>query len=286
MSLLKMSTPEHDPYCREPRAPVALVCIRWLTSLIPPVPHASGLSNRIVKPLWCRVSRRPVVLPVWGKMTMLLHPADTVGGTLTFIPHLWDRWGRQYIRRVRKPGSVFVDVGSNIGAYALWAADLVGPKGRVVAIEPDPSTVEILRRNIHLNQLEPVISVCHVGVSDCDEVLRVSRRCGDMGVTRLVSDGECHGPEIACRTLASVLTSAGVERVDMLKLDIEGFEPKVLRQYFRETEQQPHLRATHILVEIDGGPLSQAEKHSLAELIQSNGYELVHTGPDAAFRRK
>ena len=281
-----MPTRQHDLCSGHPRPPVALVCIRWLTSLIPPVPHASGLSNRIVKPLWCRVTRRPVVLPVWGKMTMLLHPADTVGGTLTFVPHLWDRWERQYMRRVLKPGSVFVDVGSNIGAYALWAADLVGPNGRVVAIEPDPSTVEVLRRKIHLNRLEPVISVCHAGVSDCDEVLRVSRRCSDMGVTRLVSEGECHGPEIACRTLASVLTWAGVDHVDMLKLDIEGFEPKVLKQYFQETEQQPRLRATHLLVEIDGGPLPQAEKRSLAELIQSNQYELVHTGPNAAFRRK
>jgi FkbM family methyltransferase len=181
---------------------------------------------------------------------------------------------------------VFVDVGSNIGAYALWAADVVGPNGRVVAIEPDPSTVEVLRRNIRLNRLELVVSVCHVGVSDCDEILRVDRRCGDMGVTRLVSDGECHGPEIACRTLASVLRSAGVGHVDMLKIDIEGFEPRVLRQYFQETQQQPHLRATHLLVEIDGGPLSPAEKHSLAELIQSNQYELVHAGPNAAFRRK
>ena len=71
----------------------------------------------------------------------------------------------------------------------------------------------------------------------------------------------------------------------MLKLDIEGSEPKVLRQYFKETQQRPHLRATHLLVEIDGGPLSQADKHSLTELILSNQYELVHTGPNAAFRR-
>jgi hypothetical protein len=72
----------------------------------------------------------------------------------------------------------------------------------------------------------------------------------------------------------------------MLKIDIEGSEPRVLRRYFQETEQQPHLRATHLLVEIDGGPLSSTEKHSLAELILSNQYKLLHNGPNAAFRRK
>jgi FkbM family methyltransferase len=281
-----MSTSEYDPYLGEPRAPAALMWIRWLTSLIPPIPHASGLINRIVKPLWCRVTRQPVVLPVWGKTRMLLHPADTVGGNLTFIPHLWDRWERQFIRKILKPGSVFVDVGSNIGAYALWAADVVGSNGRVVAIEADPLTIEDLRRNVHLNRLESVISVCHVGVSDRDEVLRVERRCEGLGVTRLVSDRQCSGPEITCRTLVGVLRSAGIDHVDMLKIDIEGFEPRVLKQYFYETEQQPRLRATHLLVEIDGGPLSRIEKNSLSELIQANQYELLHTGPNAAFRRK
>jgi FkbM family methyltransferase len=217
---------------------------------------------------------------------MLLQPTDTVGGNLTFIPHLWDRWERQYIRKVLKPGSVFVDVGSNIGAYALWAADVVGPTGRVVAIEADPLTIEVLRRNVQLNDLESVISVYHVGVSDRDEILQVDRRCGDMGVTRLVPNQHGNGPEVACRTLASVLTSAGIDHVDMLKIDVEGFEPRVLGRYFQETRQQPRLRATHLLVEIEGGPLSPSEKHSLADLIQSNQYDLVHTGPNAAFRRK
>lgn len=253
---------------------------------IPPIPHASGLSNRIVKPLWCRVAKEPVVLPVWGETRMLLHPTDTLGGNLIFIPHLWDRWERKYVRRCLEPGSVFVDVGSNIGAYALWAASVVGPSGSVIAIEPDPMTVEILRRNIALNQMESVISVCQIGVSDRDEVLRVVRPClGNMGITRLVPDGQGDGTQIACRTLASILRAAGVNKVDMLKIDIEGSESKVLREFFRETQSALHLRPTHLLVEFNEGPLSHIEKQALAELIRSNQYELVHTGPNAAFRR-
>lgn len=281
-----MSTPQHAPCSDEPRAPAALVCIRWLTSLIPPIPHASGLSNRIVKPLWCKATQQPVVLPVWGKTRMLLHPTDTLGGNLMFIPHLWDRWERDYVRRHLKSGSVFVDVGSNIGAYALWAAGIVGPTGSVIAIEPDPVTVEVLRRNIALNQLESVITVCHIGVSDREEVLRVERPCpGNMGITRLVSDGKRDGVEIACSTLGSVLRSAGVRQVDMLKVDIEGSEPKVLREFFRETESEAQLRPAHLLVEFDEGPLSQMDKQLLAELIESHNYKLVHTGPNAAFQK-
>lgn len=281
-----MAIPQHDSIVSEPRPSAALTCIRWMTMLIPPIPHASGLSNRIVKPLWCRATQQPVVLPVWGKTRMLLHPTDTLGCNLMFIPHLWDRWERGYVRRHLKAGSVFVDVGSNIGAYALLAADIVGPTGRVIAIEPDPITVEVLRRNIALNQLESVISVCHAGVSDREEVLRVERPCpGNMGITRLVSDDQQGGVEIACSTLGSVLRTAGVRQVDMLKIDIEGSETKVLREFFRETQSEPWLRPAHLLVEFDEGPLSQIDKQRLAELITSQHYKLVHTGPNAVFEK-
>jgi FkbM family methyltransferase len=253
---------------------------------IPPIPHASGLSNRIVKPIWCRLTRQPAVLPVWGKTRMLLHPSDTIGGNLMFIPQLWDRWERAYVRRHLESGSVFVDLGSNIGAYALWAAEVVGASGTVIAIEPDPITVEILKQNIALNQLESVISVCPVGVSDREEILRVERPCaGNLGITRLVSDNQAGGTPIACHTLASILKSAGVSRVDMMKVDIEGSELKVLTEFFRETQSETQLRPKHLLVEFDEGPLPQAEKQALSKLIQSNQYKLVHAGANAVFQK-
>jgi FkbM family methyltransferase len=281
-----MLNAEQDTIVDDLRPPVALMCMRWLTMRIPSIPHASGLSNRIVKPIWCRMTQKPVVLPVWGKTRMLLHPSDTLGGNLMFIPQLWDRWEREYVRRCLEPGSVFVDLGSNIGAYALWAADVLGASGTVIAIEPDPVTVEILRRNIALNQLESVISVCPFGISDREEVLRVERPCaGNLGITRLVSDGQTGGTRIACHTLASILRSAGVSRVDMMKIDIEGSELKVLREFFRGTQSETKLRPKHLLVEFDEGPLSQGEKQTLSELIQSNEYELVHSGANAAFQK-
>lgn len=281
-----MSNPVSDVRYDEQHPPRALLCMRSITRCIPPLPHASGLSNRIVKPIWRRVSEQSVVLPVWGKTRMLLCPADTIGGNLTFIPQLWDRWERAYVRKHLGPGSVFVDVGSNIGAYALWAAEAVGASGRVIAIEPDPITVDVLRRNIALNGLESVISVYHTGVSDRDEVLWVERPCeGSMGLTRLVPGGNDAGEGIACHTLASVLRSANASRVDMLKIDIEGSETKVLTEFFRETAMEQSLRPLHLLVEFDEGPLSSDGKQSLAQLILDNGYEMVHTGANAVFRK-
>jgi len=203
-----------------------------------------------------------------------------------FIPQLWDRWEREYIRKCLEPGSVFVDLGSNIGAYALWAAEVMGAKGTVIAIEPDPETAEILRRNIALNQLESVISVREVGVSDREEFLRLERPCaGNMGITRLVACDTGNGNRISCRGLASILKSAGVGWVDMMKIDIEGSELRVLKAFFRETQTDLHLRPKHLLIEFDEGPLPQAEKQALSELIRSHQYELVRTGANAAFRK-
>jgi len=65
-----------------------------------------------------------------------------------------------FIRPCLKRGSVFVDVGANVGYYTLMASKLVGPQGRVYSIEPIPSTVAILKSNVKINNCSN-IKVCN-----------------------------------------------------------------------------------------------------------------------------
>ena len=55
-----------------------------------------------------------------------------------------------------KPGETFVDVGSNVGYYTLKLAKTIGRKGKIISIEPDPDSFEILRKNCELNNLETI----------------------------------------------------------------------------------------------------------------------------------
>ena len=80
------------------------------------------------------------------------------GGTDDFYYLIPRREGdvEEFIRSYLRNGSVFVDVGANIGYYTLIASKLVGSQGRVYSVEPIPSTAMILRANVRLNDCSNV----------------------------------------------------------------------------------------------------------------------------------
>jgi len=63
---------------------------------------------------------------------------------------------RRILNKVLRAGDIFVDCGANVGFLAMWAARRVGPGGRVYAFEPMPPTVERLRENVSLNDIQNV----------------------------------------------------------------------------------------------------------------------------------
>ena len=72
---------------------------------------------------------------------------------------------QKFLMEIVRPGSVFYDLGANIGFYSLLAARLTGPLGRCFAFEPVPSNIKCLRWNIELNQMAQ-IDVIPMAVSD------------------------------------------------------------------------------------------------------------------------
>ena len=83
-------------------------------------------------------------------LVMRLHLPDLVQGYIYYFG-VWEPVITAYMRRSLKPGDIFVDVGANVGYYALLAARQVGADGRVHAIEPSPKIFSILKENILLN---------------------------------------------------------------------------------------------------------------------------------------
>ena len=124
------------------------------------------------------------------------------------------------------PGQTFVDLGANEGYFSVLGARLVGPTGRVIAIEPQPRLTPVLERNIALNRLTNV-SLVSVAVSDTAGTAALymapDTNTGSTGLTRATrySVGTTTVPT---RTLAEVVAEVGLQTIDLLKVDIEGFE--------------------------------------------------------------
>ena len=126
------------------------------------------------------------------------------------------------------PGFTFVDIGANCGFYALRIARAAGGTGRIVAIEPHPGVRRRLAFNASINSASDIrILGCAVGDRSGKAGLLEGER--NLGETR-VSD---RGPiDIEIRTLMDIAAAEKLERIDAIKVDVEGFEDRVLDPFF------------------------------------------------------
>ena len=156
---------------------------------------------------------------------MWISPAENLSYVVgTAEPHL-QRAIRKYVKR----GDTVYDIGANVGYVSLSLAKRVGKDGRVFAFEPVPENLEMLRKNIGLNQLANV-SIERVAVSDRagSDVIRVA---GNLSTASMA--WHQHDPtavEIAIQTVViDELTSAGrLPMPGFVKIDVEGAEGRTL----------------------------------------------------------
>jgi FkbM family methyltransferase len=123
-------------------------------------------------------------------------------------------------------GRVIVDVGANIGVFALFAA--ADPEARVYAYEPVGATYGQLRQNVELNGLAGRVKTFNLGVTGRSErrAIHVSPH-GSPFSTLYGGDG-APTEEIECVGLETVFAENGIDRCDLLKLDCEGAEFEIL----------------------------------------------------------
>lgn len=253
--------------------PLSFRLLSSLTRLIPPLPHASGISNRVVKPMFCKWHREQRYrVTVWDSVDMILDPADCIGGNLAFIPQLFDRWERSVINQVLPVDGVFVDIGANIGAHSLWAASRVGPKGRVLAYEAEPRNFSMLKTNIAINKLDNIIMAEQVGVADAFTTLTLQLNLAGNsgGHSFMTAPHDADGAiKVACVPLSTLIAKAGVDHVDFIKIDIEGFELRVLSRFFDDIPEKSLLRPGAILTEMYFGDERDAP---LITMLEQAGY--------------
>ncbi len=179
------------------------------------------------------------LVPVWTQIepgvTMLLDPHDVVSREILMTGH-WEPQTWQVMEPHVPVGGTFVDVGAHIGWYSLNAAKIVGPGGRVIAIEPDHETLRKLRDNIRASGDEAIITVVPVACYDSETTLPFySAPASNTGESSLsLAAASQEGPVAAsypvrARRLDDILTELGVTRVDALKIDVEGAEVHVLK---------------------------------------------------------
>lgn len=213
---------------------------RLFTALARAVPAVPGI-KQLAFP-FRRLARRkldgPVDARLWGHRLRFAPRGNISEGRLLFMPSSWDRRERALVARVARPGTVMVDVGANFGAYTWWLLHLLGKDCRVLALEPEPRLHRRLRFNLSTNGFDNV-AVAAVAAGDREGRATLHIHGDNRGQNTLAAPDAGHGPgaggqrvEVPVRPLADVVVEAGLERVDIMKVDIEGLEPPVLKRYF------------------------------------------------------
>jgi FkbM family methyltransferase len=125
-----------------------------------------------------------------------------------------------------RPGNVVFDVGANVGVWSLLAAKR---GARVHAFEPVPALVERLRRHAQLNGLDIVINACAIGAQN-GAMPFFEVRQGNSGASSFVRRGGSDiRIEVPVMTLDTYIERGQTDRVDLMKVDVEGAEILVFR---------------------------------------------------------
>ncbi|GLK69705.1 FkbM family methyltransferase [Hansschlegelia plantiphila] len=134
------------------------------------------------------------------------------------------------IKRLLRPGDVFLDAGANVGFYTVLASRIVGSAGHVVAIEMMPDTAALLRQHVRMNGLHNV-TVVERALSDVGgEIATATVAEGEFGQASVSTDIASPGRravEVETTTLAAVIADLG--NVRLMKMDVEGVEERALR---------------------------------------------------------
>ena len=183
---------------------------------------------------YCRhYPNNPLIVRIDKDLKARVWPGDVIGRSL-YVEGFFERQEVQFIKRELQPGMVFFDIGANMGFYSLIAAKRVGDSGKVHSFEPNPRMFEELKYNIDLNGFTNVKLNC-LALADKTRVARLSRYERGKEVYCSLSNRSFPGAniigydDVQVETLYNYVKKIGINRIDLIKMDVEGAELMVLQ---------------------------------------------------------
>lgn len=207
----------------------------------------------LLRRLALTLHRGPIEAEVEG-IHFRFHPHDNVGERkFLFMPRFFDPEERRLIREQLPPDGVFVDIGANVGIYSLTAACAPGFKGRVLAVEPNPIALARLRENLALNEQGARVEVLPIALADNEGEVTLHLDPSNLGGGSIERAGAGGGTvSVPARPLTAVLAER-VARVDILKIDVEGAEHRILIPFFDQAPEALYPR--YLIVERSAWPV-------------------------------
>lgn len=212
---------------------------------LPPNPRGRRMAS-LLRSIFKRIRRQPLDLEVLGQ-NMRLWPGDNAGEKrLIVTPQFFDPGELAFLKARLHPQFVFVDIGCNVGAYSIFVARNVGAGARILAVDPNATVLERLAFNAGANGITN-LRLVEAAISDTGGEMEFAVDSANLGGSSLQlsrrARGAKHLRRVQVRTLAELVAEAGFDRIDAIKVDVEGVEDRVLMPYLANAPRHVWPRA-------------------------------------------
>lgn len=246
-----------------------------LVSLCHRIPVRSWLGKRFAflvrKPLLMR-KQAIVDISIEGLKLRLAPKGNLSDKRLYTMPDLLDGEERRFFGKTLRQGAVVLDVGANIGGFGLLLAN-VRKDIKVVAVEAHPDLARRIQLHIDFNQLQGRCRCLQVAATSKNETVVLHVDTENQGKNSLLKQDSRQAAasaiDVEGMTLRDIVGVTEGEQVDLLKMDVEGFECPVLESFFSHSEES--LWPMYLQLEHEGG----AGNSDASLLAQKNGYQEV-----------
>ncbi len=185
---------------------------------------------------------------------------------------IWDEPGTEFLKNNLKKDDIFIDIGANIGSYSLIASNLVGENGKVYAFEPVAGVFDSLLFNIKLNHLNNIVVIKKAILDTTGTINLFISKAENLGMSGIFHHDNENGKIETVETISldEYISDSGIERIDMIKIDIEGAELFALKGMKRTIDKFKPV----ILMEISEEILhkNQLKSSEIIDFMKENSY--------------
>lgn len=223
-----------------------------------------------------RVYKEQMVEVTVHDYRMYIDPTDQPIGTSLYGKGVYEQQTTDICRRFVEEGMFVADIGANIGYYSLLLSDLVGEDGLVYAFEPESHCYEVLDTNIKLNNSDNILAE-NLAITNTIGTSKLRISSNNKGQNRIINNSENNKTiNVETQTLDNYVSENLEEKLDLIKIDIEGSEPDAL--YGMEMILDTHRP----LIVMEFSPhLWDVEIDVVKSYLQDLNYEFRGIGPDA-----
>lgn len=209
-------------------APVSLFDIR---KLFDPAKRAANEAEIRARAQAVYLGRDTLLCRVLGRYKFFVHGGDTGIAPHLLLDGIWEIWITEFVARNIVAGAKTIDLGANYGYYTVLMGHLGGKAGHVTAIEPNPTILPYLERNVLVNKLRALVKIDRRAVSDksgeevhfyCPNAEPKNAKMIDAETAALMAEKE--GKTVMVKTLA--LDDLDITDISFIKVDVEGAEDK------------------------------------------------------------